>query len=55
MDAQLKLWLDKAVPIRWEDEEKATNDVEELRREFRKRLHPNENSRVDPSPRQKDI
>jgi len=29
-----------AEPTRWENEEKATNDVDELRKEFRERLYP---------------
>jgi hypothetical protein len=42
MDQNLELLLAKAAPpIRWEDEEKATNDVEQLREEFRRRLYGN--------------
>jgi hypothetical protein len=38
MDPNTELLLAKAAqPLRWEDEEKATNDVEELREEFRRR------------------
>ena len=42
MDQNIELLLAKAAqPIRWEDEEKATNDVEQLREEFRRRLYGN--------------
>jgi hypothetical protein len=42
MDPNMELLLAKAAPpIRWEDEEKATNDVEQLREEFRRRLYGN--------------
>ena len=42
MDPNTELLLAKAAqPIRWEDEEKATNDVEQLREEFRRRLYGN--------------
>jgi hypothetical protein len=40
MDPNTDLLLAKAgQPPRWEDEEKATNDVEQLREEFRRRLY----------------
>lgn len=40
MDQNTELLLAKAAPaLRWEDEEKATNDVEQLREEFRRRLY----------------
>jgi hypothetical protein len=40
MDRNIELLLAKAGQLtRWEDEEKATNDVEELREEFRRRLY----------------
>lgn len=40
MDPNTELILAKAAPpIRWEDEEKATNDVDELREQFRRRLY----------------
>ena len=40
MDRNTELLLAKAVQLtRWEDEEKATNDVEQLREEFRHRLY----------------
>ena len=42
MDQNTELLLSRiAQPIRWEDEEKATNDVEQLRAEFRQRLYGN--------------
>ncbi|MBA4191800.1 MAG: hypothetical protein C0467_27795 [Planctomycetaceae bacterium] len=42
MDQNTDLILSRiAQPTRWEDEEKATNDVEQLRAEFRRRLHAN--------------
>ena len=42
MDRNMVLLLEKAARMtRWEDEEKATNDVEELREEFRRRLYGN--------------
>ena len=42
MDQNTELLLAKAAQlIRWEDEEKATNDVEQLREEFRRRLYGN--------------
>jgi hypothetical protein len=41
MDQNTDLLLSRiAQPARWEDEEKATNDVEQLRAEFRRRLYP---------------
>jgi hypothetical protein len=40
MDRNTELLLVKAGQLtRWEDEEKATNDVEQLREEFRRRLY----------------
>jgi hypothetical protein len=40
MDRNTELLLAKAGQLtRWEDEEKATNDAEELREEFRRRLY----------------
>lgn len=40
MDQNTELILTRtARPTRWEDEEKATNDVEQLRAEFRRRLY----------------
>jgi hypothetical protein len=40
MDQNTELLLSRiAQPTRWEDEEKATNDVEQLRAEFRRRLY----------------
>ena len=40
MDQKADLFLARTgQPTRWEDEEKATNHVEELRREFRRRLY----------------
>ena len=40
MDRNTELLLEKAERFtRWEDEEKATNDVAELREEFRRRLY----------------
>ena len=40
MDQNTDLLLSRiAQPARWEDEEKATNDVEQLRAEFRRRLY----------------
>jgi hypothetical protein len=42
MDQNLELLLANAAqPIRWENEEKATYDVEQLREEFRRRLYGN--------------
>ena len=42
MDQNTELILAMAAAlIRWEDEEKATNDVEQLREEFRQRLYGN--------------
>ena len=42
MDQNTELLLAKAAqPTRWEDEEKATNDVGLLREEFRRRLYGN--------------
>jgi hypothetical protein len=41
MDENTELILLKATrPLRWEDEEKATNDMDLLREEFRRRLYP---------------
>ena len=40
MDQNAELFLARmGPPARWEDEEKATNDVEQLRAEFRRRLY----------------
>lgn len=40
MDQNTELLLSRiAQPPRWEDEEKATNDIEQLRAEFRSRLY----------------
>ena len=45
MDQNAELLLARAAqPVRWEDEEKATNDVEQLREEFRLRLYANGNA-----------
>jgi hypothetical protein len=45
MDQNTELILSRiAQPTRWEDEEKATNDVEQLRAEFRRRLYANGDS-----------
>jgi hypothetical protein len=42
MDQNAELLLARASqPVRWEDEEKVTNDVEQLREEFRRRLYAN--------------
>jgi len=42
MDQNSELFLARTgQPTRWEDEEKATNDVEQLRAEFRRRLYAN--------------
>ena len=50
MDQNAELLLARtAQPIRWEDEEKATNDVELLREEFRRRLYANGNAKT-PAP-----
>jgi hypothetical protein len=47
MDQKAELLLARATQsIRWEDEEKATNDVELLREEFRRRLYANGNAEV---------
>jgi hypothetical protein len=35
-----------APPANWEDEEKATNDLDELREELRKRLHYERGARL---------
>lgn len=43
MDQNTDLLLSRiAQPTRWEDEERATNDVEQLRAEFRRRLYSEE-------------
>ncbi len=40
MDQNTELLLARAgQPLRWEDEEKATNDIDELRKDFRCRLY----------------
>lgn len=40
MDQNTDLLLSRiAQPARWEDEDKATNDVDQLRAEFRRRLY----------------
>ncbi len=45
MEQNAELLLARASqPVRWEDEEKATNDVEQLREEFRRRLYANGNA-----------
>jgi hypothetical protein len=45
MEQNAELLLARASqPVRWEDEEKATNDVEQLREEFRRRLYANDNA-----------
>jgi hypothetical protein len=45
MDQNAELLLARAAQtVRWEDEEKATNDVEQLREEFRRRLYANGNA-----------
>jgi hypothetical protein len=45
MDQNAELLLARtAQQVRWEDEEKATNDVEQLREEFRRRLYANGNA-----------
>jgi hypothetical protein len=47
MDRNMELLLEKAARLtRWEDEEKATNDFEELREEFRRRLYGSRNPSV---------
>ena len=49
MDPNTELLLAKAgQPPRWEDEEKATNDVEQLREEFRRRLYGNGSAEAPP-------
>lgn len=46
MDRNTELLLAKAgEPTRWEDEEKATNDADALREEFRRRLYASEAAR----------
>jgi hypothetical protein len=45
MEQDAELLLARAYQeVRWEDEEKATNDVEQLREEFRRRLYANGNA-----------
>lgn len=45
MDQNTDLLLSRiAQPTRWEDEERATNDVEQLREEFRRRLYSEEDA-----------
>ncbi len=57
MDQNTELFLSRiAQPTRWEDEEKATNDVEQLRAEFRRRLYAGgegtpQGDRSGPAPR----
>jgi hypothetical protein len=52
MDRNTELLLVKATQLaRWEDEEKATNDVEELREEFRRRLYGSECVKSPAEPR----
>lgn len=49
------LLLVKTAPLkRWEDEEKSTNDVDQLRRDFQQRLHP-ESVPWPPAPGKLDI
>ena len=53
MDQNTNLLLAKAgEPVRWEDEEKATNDLELLRAEFRSRLYSG--SPPEPKPADKN-
>jgi hypothetical protein len=52
MDQNAELLLARtAQQVRWEDEEKATNDVEQLREEFRRRLYANGNAEAPASAR----
>jgi hypothetical protein len=47
MDKNIELILaQSAPPANWEDEEKATNDLELLREEFRKRLYSARGARL---------
>ncbi len=47
MDKNIELILaQSAPPANWEDEEKATNDLDELREEFRKRLYSERGARL---------
>jgi len=47
MDKNTELILaQSAPPANWEDEEKATNDLDELREEFRKRLYSERGARL---------
>ena len=49
MDQNTELRLSRiALPVRWEDEEKATNDIDQLREEFRRRLYANGNATTPP-------
>ena len=47
MDKNMELILaHSAPPLNWEDEEKATNDLEVLREEFRMRLYSERGARL---------
>jgi hypothetical protein len=51
MDRNTELLLANSRQLtRWEDEEKATNDVEELREEFRRRLYGSSCAETPPEP-----
>ncbi len=52
MDQNTDLLLSRiAQPTRWEDEEKATNDVDQLRAEFRRRLYADGDTPAPPGDR----
>ena len=47
MDRNMELILThSAPPLNWEDEEKATNDLDDMREEFRKRLYSERGARL---------
>ena len=51
MDRNTELLLVKAGQLtRWEDEDKATNDVRELREEFRRRLYGDTSAETTAEP-----
>jgi len=51
MDRNTELLLVKAGQFtRWEDEDKATNDVRELREEFRRRLYGDSSTEATAEP-----
>ena len=51
MDQNTELLLSGAASsTRWEDEEKATNDVEQLREEFRRRLYGDTSTEATAEP-----